>query len=141
MTQQQDQIASYYQGSCLCGAIRYEIRGEIGAIVKCHCQRCRKATGTAFATNASVKKADFYLLSGAEHLKKYPSSATTERCFCAECGSPIIATKAEAPDIYRLRLGTLDTALTHKPVQHVFVADKAEWDDITDDLPQAAQFP
>ena len=38
-----------YTGSCLCGGLRYEIRGEIGDIVQCHCQRCRKANGTAFA--------------------------------------------------------------------------------------------
>lgn len=107
----------------------------------CHCKRCRKATGTAFATNASVKKTDFHFLSGEDQLKKYQSSATTERCFCAVCGSPIIATKAEAPDIYRLRIGSLDTAISQSAIQHVFVADKAEWDHITDDLAQYAQFP
>lgn len=141
MTQQYNEAPIVYQGSCLCGAIRYEIRGDIGAILHCHCQRCRKATGTAFATNASVKKTDFYFLSGEDHLKKYVSSATTERYFCADCGSPMIATKADAPDIYRIRLGSLDTPISHRPSMHVFVADQAEWDHITDDLPQFAQFP
>ena len=49
----------YYAGSCLCGAIRYEVRGEIGDVVQCHCQRCRKANGTAFATNAPIKSQTF----------------------------------------------------------------------------------
>ena len=48
-----------HSGSCLCGAIRYEIRGELGPIVLCHCAQCRKAQGSAFASNAAVKATDF----------------------------------------------------------------------------------
>jgi hypothetical protein len=39
-------------GSCLCGAIRYEIDGKIGPVGHCHCVTCRKAQGGAFVTNA-----------------------------------------------------------------------------------------
>ena len=48
-----------YTGSCLCGEIQYQIDGEIGMIVQCHCQKCRKANGTAFATNAPIAKSAF----------------------------------------------------------------------------------
>lgn len=130
-----------YSGRCLCGGIRYEIHGEIGEIIQCHCQRCRKANGTAFATNAPVRIKDFKLIQGEALLKKYPSSEGTERCFCSECGSPIIGTKASAPEFYRLRLGTLDTPIQHKPTKHIFVLDKAEWDAICDGLPQHDQWP
>lgn len=130
-----------YTGSCLCGGIRYEINGEIGPIIQCHCQRCRKANGSAFATNAVIQKADFKIIQGEHLLKKYQSSATTERCFCAECASPIISIKAETPDSYRLRIGTLDTPLVQKPTQHIFTAYKAEWDTICDGLPQYAERP
>lgn len=101
-----------YTGSCLCGGIRYETHGEIGDIIECHCRRCRKANGTAFATNAPIKKADFKIVQGETLLKKYQSSETTQRCFCSECASPIISIKAETPDTYRLRIGTLDTPLS-----------------------------
>lgn len=125
-----------YSGSCLCGGLRYEIHGEIGDIVQCHCQKCRKANGTAFATNAPIQKADFKIVQGEHLLKNFQSSATTQRCFCADCGSPIISIKAETPELYRLRIGTLDTPLQQKPTQHIFAASKAEWDSICDGLPQ-----
>ena len=56
-----------YTGSCLCGGICYEINGEIGEVIQCHCKRCRKANGTAFATNAPIQKADFKIVQG-KHL-------------------------------------------------------------------------
>ncbi|MGR3976258.1 GFA family protein [Acinetobacter sp. 1207_04] len=130
-----------YTGSCLCGAIRYEIHGEIGEVIQCHCKRCRKANGTAFATNAPIKKADFKIVQGEHLLKKFASTPTTARCFCSECASPIISIKAETPDTYRLRIGTLDTPLEHKPVMHIFTAYKAEWDTISDGLPQYDERP
>ena len=130
-----------YAGSCLCGAIRYEVRGEIGDVVQCHCQRCRKSSGTAFATNAPIKKTDFHLVDGEQFLKIYQSTETTQRCFCSECGSPIMSIKADTPEHYRLRIGTLDTPLEQKPTMHIFVDSKAEWDTICDQLPQYSERP
>ena len=74
-------------------------------------------------------------------LKKYQSSETTQRCFCGECASPIISIKTDTPDTYRLRIGTLDTPLEHKPTKHIFTAYKAEWDTICDGLPQYDERP
>lgn len=129
-----------YAGRCLCGGIRYEIHGEIGEIIQCHCQRCRKANGTAFATNAPVRIKDFKFIQGEHLLKNFQSSESTERCFCGECGSPIFSTKAATPEFYRLRIGTLDTPISLKPSKHIFVLDKAEWDVICDGLPQHDQW-
>jgi len=125
-----------YTGSCLCGAVQYQIDGEIGPIIQCHCQKCRKANGTAFATNAPVVRSEFKFTQGEGVIKKYKSSEATERCFCGECGSPIMSIKEATPNFYRLRIGTLDTPIDHKPTQHIFVDSKAEWDVIYDDLPQ-----
>lgn len=130
-----------YVGSCLCGAVTYQIDGPIGDIIQCHCQKCRKANGTAYATNAPIAKADFKLTSGQDVVKKYASSTCTERCFCGNCGSPLVSIKAETPEFYRLRIGTLDTPLQQKPTQHIFVASQAEWDNICDALPQYAERP
>ena len=130
-----------YAGSCLCGGIRYEIQGEIGEIVQCHCQRCRKANGTAYATNAPIRKADFKIVDGEHLLKKFQSTETTQRCFCADCGSSIISIKTETPEVYRLRIGTLDTPLNHTPTHHIFCISKAEWETIGDALPQYDERP
>ena len=131
-----------YQGSCLCGTVRYEVRGELGTTVYCHCSRCRKANGTAYATNAPVAEKDFAVVAGAEMLKEFFNAATgTHRVFCANCGSPIVSRRDALPGVVRLRLGTLDTPLprTHWPEMHVYSGSKAEWDEIRDDLPQHAE--
>ena len=125
----------------MCQGIRYEIDAELGEILYCHCQRCRKANGTAFATNAPVPVEKFTWLQGEHLLKKYPSSETTQRCFCGVCGSPIISIKTDTPDFYRLRIGTLDTPIQARPSRHIFVASQAEWDNICDSLPQYPERP
>lgn len=133
--------AKKYTGSCLCGGVQYEINGEIGPVIQCHCQRCRKANGTAYATNAPVEASAFKYTQGEALIKQFQSSPTTIRCFCGECASPLISIKADTPETYRLRIGSLDTPLEHGPTQHIFVASKAEWDCICDDLPQYAERP
>lgn len=128
--------ATLQQGSCLCGTIRYEIRGELGPIVLCHCAQCRKAQGSAFAANAPVRTADFAIVSGSESLAAYESSPGKKRHFCRGCGSPIISTRDSAPDFVRVRIGTLDSSVQARPSAHNFAASKAEWYEIRDDLPQ-----
>lgn len=130
-----------YYGSCLCGAIQYQVAGNIGDSVICHCQHCRKANGSAFAVNASVQTADFNLLNGHTMLKQYESSSGVHRFFCGQCGAPIYSQRDNDAQHLRLRLGTLDTPLHQRPKMHVFTASKAEWDNIYDDLPQFAERP
>lgn len=125
-----------HNGSCLCGAVKYEIRGEIGTAIYCHCSRCRKANGTTFATNAGVAASDFYIVEGKSALKAFESSPGVHRFFCSNCGSPIISRRDSMPNVVRLRLGTLDTPLPAAPTAHYFVASKAKWYEIHDDLPQ-----
>src|SRR5687767_12758958 len=97
-----------YRGSCLCGSIRYEIRGEIGVGYFCHCSRCRKATGSAFASSALIATKDFVVVAGEEHLKSFSVNGV-HRVFCAECGSPIISRRDAMPEAVRVRLGSLDS--------------------------------
>ena len=104
------QASPVYQGSCLCQGIRYEIKGDIGDIIQCHCQRCRKSNGTAFATNAPINSADFKITQGEDLIKKFAVNGVY-RWFCSECGSPLISSRDAQPELYRLRIGTLDTPL------------------------------
>jgi hypothetical protein len=125
-----------HRGSCLCQDVRYEIRGDIGDFGYCHCTSCRKASGSAHAANAPVDRASFVLLSGADSLREYESSPGKFRVFCARCGSPVFAHLREHPDVIRVRLGTLDTPLGKTPTAHTWVSDKADWEPISDSLPQ-----
>ena len=131
----------HYAGSCLCGGIQYEVRGSLGDIIQCHCRRCRKATGTAFATNSPIAKADFRLLQGQQLLKSFTTTTGVSRNFCSECGSPIYSVKADLPDVYRLRIGSLDTPIEQKPTCHFYVGSKAEWEDIHDTVAQYHERP
>jgi hypothetical protein len=129
------------QGSCLCGAVRYEIDGELGAITFCHCSRCRKANGSAFLAASPVPTAQLRILSGQEILAHYESSPGVYRVFCSRCASPLWSKRNAMPEFVRLRIGTLDTPISQKPTSHIFVADKAEWFEICDDVPQYAERP
>ncbi|MBI3896919.1 MAG: GFA family protein [Gammaproteobacteria bacterium] len=128
-------------GSCLCGAITYEVHSALGPIVMCHCAKCRKANGSAFATNAPIKAQDFKLVSGENVLAEYESTPGVFRVFCRNCSSPLYSKRRSLPEIIRLRIGTLDTPIVSKPSAHIFVGSKAEWYEILDDLPQHAERP
>jgi hypothetical protein len=125
-----------YKGSCLCRNVQYEIAGEIGEFGYCHCTSCRKASGTAHAANAPVRRIDFHLVSGADYLREFESSPGKVRVFCSRCGSPLYAYLRADLDIIRIRLGTLDTPFEREPMAHTWVSDKASWGPIDDNLPQ-----
>lgn len=117
-------------GSCLCGAVRYELAQSIDEITFCHCINCQKATGSAFNSTAVVSVANFKLKAGSTQLKAYSSSPDVLRHFCGECGSPLYSSRRSEPTIYRLRLGSLEQLLQPAHKQHVFVAEQALWHDI-----------
>ncbi|WP_249263598.1 GFA family protein [Neptunomonas phycophila] len=125
-------------GSCLCGKVSYEISGEVGDIVHCHCVTCRKAHGAAFSSVAAVKDCDF-TLSGQEWLSSYESSPGKVRYFCSSCGTQIYA-KRERTEHLILRLGSLDTDLASKEKNHIWVSQKANWYSITNNLPECQEF-
>jgi hypothetical protein len=129
-----------YKGSCLCGDIRFQVDGPINDIIYCHCSLCRKAQGSAFATNANVAKKDFRLLNGMRGLTGYESSPGQTKYFCATCGSPIMSLNSARQDTVRIRLGTIESEITERPGCHIFVGSKANWDQITDDLPQYDEY-
>ena len=129
------------KGSCLCNAIQYEIEGELGPTMMCHCSKCRKANGSAYAINAAVKTDQFHFVKGQELVSEFESSPGVFRSFCKQCGSPLLSRRPSQPDIVRLRIGTLDTPVDVKPLAHIFVGSKASWDEIHDDIPQYDERP
>ena len=127
------------RGSCLCGAVRFEIRGPLGAMSHCHCSMCRKAHGAAFGTYARAKRRDFVLLSGADAVRGYRSSAKVTRTFCGTCGTTLQWITDDRPDEIDIAIGTLDDDPGVRPSLHIFTASKAPWYEIGDDLPRRAE--
>ncbi|MHB1946437.1 MAG: GFA family protein [Metallibacterium sp.] len=128
------------RGSCACGRVRYEIRGNLlGPVTYCHCWRCRKHSGSSFGTTAGVAASDFVVVAGEELLSDWESSHGVRRYFASCCGSPIFKRDEADPTFLGFRLGTLDSD-PHVSVEvHFMVGSKAPWVDIRDSLPQDAQ--
>ncbi len=124
------------KGSCLCGEIRYEINGDIIGINYCHCGQCRKASGSAFATNAAVSAAHFHVSRGQDRITSIESSPGKKRYFCSGCGSPIYSQHDDAMETVYVRIGTIDDDSQLSPDVHIHVASKAPWYEICDALPQ-----
>lgn len=129
------------RGSCLCGSVKYQAEGPISLVARCHCDQCRKQSGSEFASNGSVPAAGFRVLQGESLLKQFEYTPGEARVFCGHCGSPVWKRSANNPSMIRLRLGCLDVELDKKPAAHIFVVEKPAWSDITDDLPQYERGP
>lgn len=127
-----------FRGSCLCGAVKYQIRSRPKALSHCHCSQCRKSHGAAFASYGSVLRQNLELLEGADQVKSYRSSEAVQRQFCSHCGSSLFwaSNQGEYSDWISVALGTLDTTYTTEKQQHVEVTSKAPWFEIKDQWPQ-----
>ncbi|MFJ2683658.1 GFA family protein [Pseudomonas sp. NPDC087342] len=128
----------FHQGSCLCGAVRYEVSGQLKAVSHCHCNKCRKAHGAAFATYASVPRSDISIASSVDALKRFQSSAGVTRQFCSNCGTSLFwsDSNGEFADWISVAVGTLDTPFNPPKQKHVCVSSKASWFEIEDRWPQ-----
>lgn len=126
-------------GSCLCGAISYEITGSFEAIGHCHCSMCRKSHGAAFATWGMIKPEHFRWTAGVELVEAYESSPARARCFCGKCGAPLVST--HSGKVTEVVLGSVDGDPGARPREHIFVRSKAMWFEIADALPQFEEWP
>lgn len=123
------------KGSCLCGAVRYQVVKFDTDVANCYCTMCQKSSGSAFATYGSVRPADFAWLTGEEHVKVYQSSATAERGFCEICGSSLYFKLRTPHSGYEVSFGTLDEAPNEVPNANIYCASKAKWSVPTKNLP------
>lgn len=128
-------------GKCLCEAIAYEIVGDLGPIVNCHCSKCRRWHGAAFRTRCTIPKKNFKWIRGEDNLSKYYSSKQVAKTFCRTCGSSLISLYDDRPDYIGLPIGGLEQDPGDHPMMHIFVASKSPWYEITDDLPQCDELP
>ncbi len=128
-------------GSCLCQSIKFEICQEPEDVCNCHCSMCRKAHGAAFATYVRVQTSGFRFLIGEDNVVRFRSSSKAQRCFCRTCGSPIIFLHDDMPKAAWFFAGTLDGDPGIRPTSHIFVASKAPWHEITDNITQHTEYP
>lgn len=130
------------KGSCLCGSVSYALSGNIGIFQYCHCSRCRKFTGSAFASNIFARPDDFQWLSGEEYVGRYevPEARHFATCFCMKCGSSL-PWMGQSGKAVIVPAGTLDGDPDIRPVWNIYCASRAEWYVEPESLPKHDALP
>lgn len=126
-------------GSCLCGAVRYEVADAFEYALNCHCSRCRRATGAAFKPLAGIRRDRLRLVAGEDRLLIWGDPAGDHDRHCSACGSLLYSVVRKGEWVH-VTMGTLEDAPSIRPSRHIFVGSKAPWFEITDDLPQSETF-
>lgn len=130
------------KGSCLCGAVQYEVSGDLQRFYHCHCARCRKSSGTGHASNLMLMNAALIFAHGESLLKRYkvPEAERFTRQFCAHCGSAVARVIPELEAVI-IPAGSLDSEVPIKPQARIFWDSRAEWTCDGDALPRHAEYP
>lgn len=130
-------------GSCLCGDVAFKFSaGSAKLMMQCHCTRCRKVKGAAHASNVFVASEDFEWLKGEDRITTYdlPEAERFGNSFCKKCGSSV-PRKAEGAPAINIPAGSLDDSPGIEPKANIFVGSKANWFEISDQIPQHDEMP
>ena len=126
-------------GSCLCGSVRFEIDRAVGPAEYCHCNRCRKVSGSSALLMIRVDTKDYRFVSGGEFVKSYAAPVlyrppAYRSSFCSKCGSPV---PVPVPDGESLEIpaGAFDDDPGIRADKHIFVEFTPAWDELRDGLP------
>jgi hypothetical protein len=125
-----------HKGSCLCGAVRFEVKGDLPGPDGCHCSQCRKQSGHFWAST-DVLKSDVTTES-ADNVTWFQSSQKARRGFCKTCGSFLFWEPLGREKI-AIAMGAFDKPTGTQLAKHIFVADKGDYYEIADGLPQNQQ--
>ncbi|MFZ5638250.1 MAG: GFA family protein [Pseudomonadota bacterium] len=122
-----------HAGSCLCGAVRFEVAGPLSPPDACHCTQCRKQSGHVWASTDVPREA--LTIHGADALTWYRSSERVRRGFCSRCGSFLFWDPLQR-DIIAIAMGAFDPPTGVSLAMHIFVNDKGDYYGIADGVPQ-----
>ena len=122
------------RGSCGCGVVRYRVADAFLYALNCHCSRCRAATGSAFKAFAGIEREKLEITDGLDALLVFGEEDLNDTR-CGKCGSLLFSVVRDGAFVH-VALGSLLDPPTIRPTAHIFVGSKAQWFEITDDLPQ-----
>ena len=122
-----------HKGSCLCGAVSFEVAGELKGPDACHCTQCRKTSGHFWASTDVPRSS--LTIRGADNVTWFQSSERVRRGFCSTCGSALFWDPIKK-DTIGVAMGAFESPTNTRLAIHIFVADKGDYYDITDGLPQ-----
>ncbi len=129
-----------YNGSCLCKAVTFEVDGDFENFYLCHCERCRKDTGSAHAANLFSSSAKLTWLSGEDRVKTFDYKSGHIKSFCAECGSALPNIQMGG-SLLMVPAGSLDVDVNIRPQGHIFCANRANWDNELEKVQRFEKLP
>jgi hypothetical protein len=127
-------VSRALEGSCRCGAVRYQVADEFRYAANCHCSQCRAATGSAFKAFAGIERDKLTVTRGHDQLAVFGEDDLNDTR-CAACGSFLYSVVREGEWVH-VAMGSLVDDPSIRPSEHIYVGSKAPWFRITDDLPQ-----
>jgi hypothetical protein len=114
-------------GSCLCGAVHFEVRLPSKWCAHCHCNMCRKAHGAGYVTWVGFESDHFRLVTGDHHLSWFESSNGARRGFCSDCGSTMLFESERWPGETHVAMGCIDDPIDRKPQANSFFDAHVDW--------------
>ena len=123
-------------GRCNCGAVRFAATGPFRPAIACHCRCCRRQSGHYLAAT-EIRQADLEI-SGETAIAWYAATPKARRGFCATCGAHLFWQENDADTVF-IYTGCLDEPTGLALAGHIFVAEKGDYYDIADGLPQHPQ--
>jgi hypothetical protein len=131
-----------FSGRCLCGAVRYSSSAEPAMAGHCHCEDCRRSSGSGHSSHLAVPEASVSLAGQTKgYAKAADSGNVVTRHFCPECGAALFSTNSSMPGMMFLRASSLDDLEVFKPQMHVYAARAASWDHRDGELPAFDKMP
>jgi hypothetical protein len=115
-------------GSCLCNKVKFSVHGPFSRFALCHCSRCRKTTGSAYASNIFAEAEQIHWIRGESLIKIYdlPDAKRFRKTFCTNCGAPVPSVSRDGKRLM-IPAGCLDSDPDVKPDIQIYCADKVAW--------------
>jgi hypothetical protein len=120
-------------GSCLCGAVRFEVRAPFFDAGYCHCTRCQGRTGTGSAISGLIAASDVAVVQGADAIRTWQPEGGYPKSFCGTCGAHLFSGVPGGPGRCGVRFGALDGDPGIAPTFRQWLSSAAAWDPIPDD--------
>ena len=131
-----------FSGKCLCGKVTYNCQAEPKAIFNCHCEDCRRATGSVFGTNLFVPEEKVEIFGEfSSYTHTSDSGSTMTKRFCPNCGSLLFGKNSAKIGVISIRAGSVDQLDLIKPSVNVFMDSKVPSTSIDENLKQASRMP
>ena len=128
------------RGSCMCGAVRFELTPPTDFFSHCHCESCRRAHAAPFVSWTGVLEHRFRWVAGADKLRGYRSSHHATRTFCTVCGTRVSYVSTEWPGKVYVPVATLLDPMDREPESHIHIGEAVPWCVLGDSLPRHQGF-